>query len=544
MTADVGVEIFAARRVIAQPDRPTSTEQAPEPSAFAVLGERIVATGSVADLRSRFPDASLTDFGDGVVVPGFHDSHLHPSSVATDLLNVDVSSTAVRSLSELTRKVLDQATATQPGTWIKATRYDDGKMAEGRVLNRWDLDEVAPDHPVLVVQVAGHWGVANSKALELAGLDDSSVAPDGGEYGRDGAGRLNGVLYERAQTEFNFPNGPYGAPRIPLPTLDDRLGGLQRALTMFHASGLTSLGDAHVRPRDLTLYQEAERRGILSARVNMLLSYEVFESYRSLELRSGFGSDRLRINGVKSFVDGAIGGRTCLLDDPFDDAEAHGIQVNSDEQLAEIVRIVHNAGSRLAVHANGDRAISLLLDQIEAADAENPRPDAHHRIEHCSVVTDEILSRMKRLGMIGVPFATYVHYHGGNLLKWYGTERVERMFAHRSFLDRGVAVAGSSDYPCGPFEPLLAMQSCVTRTGWDGSVIGPSQRITPLEALALYTTAGAYASGEQDRKGRLVPGYLADFVVLGADPTEVAPEEIAAIPVRATYVGGRPVWSA
>jgi predicted amidohydrolase YtcJ len=544
MTADVGVEIFAARRVIAQPDRPTSTEQAPEPSAFAVLGERIVATGSVADLRSRFPDASLTDFGDGVVVPGFNDSHLHPSGVATDLLNVDVSSTAVRSLSELTRKVLDQAMATQPGTWIKATRYDDGKMAEGRVLNRWDLDEVAPDHPVLVVQVAGHWGVANSKALELAGLDDSSVAPDGGEYGRDGAGRLNGVLYERAQTEFNFPNGPYGAPRIPLPTLDDRLGGLQRALTMFHASGLTSLGDAHVRPRDLTLYQEAERRGILSARVNMLLSYEVFESYRSLELRSGFGSDRLRINGVKSFVDGAIGGRTCLLDDPFDDAEAHGIQVNSDEQLAEIVRIVHNAGSRLAVHANGDRAISLLLDQIEAADAENPRPDAHHRIEHCSVVTDEILSRMKRLGMIGVPFATYVHYHGGNLLKWYGTERVERMFAHRSFLDRGVAVAGSSDYPCGPFEPLLAMQSCVTRTGWDGSVIGPSQRITPLEALALYTTAGAYASGEQDRKGRLVPGYLADFVVLGADPTEVAPEEIVAIPVRATYVGGQPVWSA
>jgi predicted amidohydrolase YtcJ len=117
------------------------------------------------------------------------------------------------------------------------------------------------------------------------------------------------------------------------------------------------------------------------------------------------------------------------------------------------------------------------------------------------------------------------------------------MFAHRAFLDRGVAVAGSSDYPCGPFEPLLAMQSCVTRTGWDGAVIGPSQRITPLEALALYTTAGAYASGEQDRKGRLVPGYLADFVVLGADPTDVAVEEIAAIRVRATYVGGQRVWS-
>src|SRR5262249_25689291 len=157
----------------------------------------------------------------------------------------------------------------------------------------------------------------------------------------------------------NFPNGPYGAPRIPLPTLEDRLGGLQRALTMFHAAGLTSLGDAHVRPRDLTLYQEAERRGLLSARVNMLLSYEAFESYDRLALRTGFGSDRLRINGIKSFVDGAIGGRTCLLEQPFEDANAHGIQVNSTEQLAEIVRNVHNSGSRLGVHANGDRAIAL-----------------------------------------------------------------------------------------------------------------------------------------------------------------------------------------
>src|SRR5262249_19822209 len=160
--------------------------------------------------------------------------------------------------------------------------------------------------------------------------------------------------------------------------------------------------------------------------------------------------------------------------------------------------------------------ISLLLDLIESADAELPRPDAHHRIEHCSVVTDEILTRMGKLGMIGVPFGSYVHYHGGKLLEWYGAERAERMFAHRSFLDRGVAVAGSSDFPGGPFEPLLAMQSCVTRRGYDGASIGPSQRITPLEALELYTTAGAYASGEQDRKGRLAPGYLADFVVLGA----------------------------
>jgi predicted amidohydrolase YtcJ len=159
--------------------------------------------------------------------------------VAGDLLNLDVSSDAVKSLGELTRKVLDEAVATPPGTWIRATRYDDGKMAEGRLLTRWDLDEVAPDHPVLVVQVAGHWAVVNSKALELGGLHDASEAPAGGEYGRDGAGRLNGVLYERALFEFAYPAVSTGEPIVPVPSLEDLLGGLERALTMFHAAGLT-----------------------------------------------------------------------------------------------------------------------------------------------------------------------------------------------------------------------------------------------------------------------------------------------------------------
>ena len=143
---------------------------------------------------------------------------------------------------------------------------------------------------------------------------------------------------------------------------------------MFHASGLTSLGDAHTRPHALTLYQEAERRGILSARINMLLSWEALDTFNRLNLRSGFGSDRLRIGGIKAFVDGAIGGRTCLLEEPFEDPEGHGIQVTATEQLAELVRAVHDAGSRLAVHANGDRAIALLLDQIEAAERREPPP--------------------------------------------------------------------------------------------------------------------------------------------------------------------------
>lgn len=530
------VAIFRARRVIALAGG--------EPEAFAVLGEHVVGTGTLAALRERFPAAEVSDFGEGIIVPGFNDAHVHPSIVAEDLLNLDVSYGPVRSLADLTAKVLAQATAMPPGTWVRASRYDDAKMAEGRLLTRWDLDEVAPDHPVLVLQVAGHWGVVNTRALELGGLDDASTPPEGGAYGRDAAGRLNGVLYERGLFEFAYPAVASGEPIVPQATQEDRLGGLQQALAMFHAAGLTSLGDALVGPRDVALYQEAERRGLLTARINMLLSYDAFDGLRRLGMRTGLGSTYLRFGGVKGFVDGAIGGRTCLLAEPFEGTDDHGMQTTSTTDLAEMVRAVHGSGSRLAVHANGDRAISLLLDLIEATEAESPRPDAHHRIEHCSVITPEILARMKRLGMIAVPFGSYVHYHAGKLLEWYGAARAERMFAHRSLLDAGVAVAGSSDYPCGPFEPLLAMQSCVTRRGSDGVSIGPSQRISPLEALELYTTGGVYASGEAEVKGRLAPGYLADFVVLGGDPTTVPPDEIAAIPVLATYVGGRRVWPA
>jgi predicted amidohydrolase YtcJ len=257
---------------------------------------------------------------------------------------------------------------------------------------------------------------------------------------------------------------------------------------------------------------------------------------------SGFGGTRVRVNGVKAFVDGAIGGRTCLLEQPFEGSDDHGMQTISTRDLSDLVRMVHSCGSRLGVHANGDRAISLLLDQLEAAETEFPRPDVHHRIEHCSVVTDEILQRMRRLGAIAVPFGSYVHYHGGNLVKWYGARRLERMFAHRSFLDANVAVAGSSDYPCGPFEPLLAMQSCVTRSGWDDTPIGTSQRISVNEALELYTVGSAVASGEALMKGRLAPGYLADFVVLDSDPLTTNPSELGTIEVRATYVGGVQVW--
>jgi len=315
------------------------------------------------------------------------------------------------------------------------------------------------------------------------------------------------------------------------------LRGLAMALEMFHAAGLTSVGDTLVDAGGLELYQEAERRGQLSMRVNMLLVHERFEHLRRLGLRTGIGSHRLRLAGVKAFVDGAIAGRTCLPEEPFEGSDDHGMQTTSTAELHALVLDLHRSGSRLGVHANGDRAIALLLDAFEAAQRQAPRGDAHHRIEHCTVITPEIVARMRRLGLVAVPFGSYVAYHGAKLVDWYGERRLERMFAHRTLLDAGITVAGSSDYPCGPFEPLLAMRSCVTRQAEDGRVLGASQRISPREALALYTTGAAAAFGEAagSRRAAKAPGRK------GAGPRarRQVPDLYAASPSPSRWSGAR-----
>jgi predicted amidohydrolase YtcJ len=310
---------------------------------------------------------------------------------------------------------------------------------------------------------------------------------------------------------------------------------------MFAASGLTSLCDASTGPEDIELFDEGRRRGLLNLRVSMLVRHASYESLR--QTNRWRDTEFLRVTGVKAVLDGAIGGRTCLLEQPFEGtSDDHGIQAMPTRDLHDMIGMLARDGQRPCVHANGDRAISLLLDALEHEQPDN-WPTLRPRVEHCSIVTEDILARLKRLGAVTTPFASYVHYHGNNLRKWYGEERLRRMFAHRSFLDWGVPVAAASDFGCGPFEPLLGMQSCVTRGAWDGGTLGENQRISPYEALALYTTGAAYATCEEQVKGKLAAGYYADFVVLGDNPLTVDPTQLSHIPVLATYVAGEKVWS-
>ncbi|MCI2416660.1 amidohydrolase [Saccharopolyspora sp. K220] len=533
--------LVTASRIITMADQPYVYAARP---ALAIQGERVVGVGDLGDLRRRMPDASLIDFGEASIAPGFNDAHQHPTMTAANQRGVDLSAAGSRTV--LLDELRSRACDTPSGEWVLGTRYDHGKSTGGTPLSRTDLDEVTETHPVLLINIGAHWGVLNSAGLAAAGLSDDSVPPPGGELSRDAAGHLTGVVHEQALFDLAYPSLARGRPVLPVQDTETALVQLRRSLRALNAAGITSVGDAMVGPTELALLQEARQRGELTARVNALLTFRHFDAFLAAGLRTGFGDHWLRVGGVKAFADGAVAGGTCLVEEPFEGTDDHGIQTLSTDELNELALRVHAAGSRLAIHANGDRAIKLVLTALEQARAAHPVITTAHRLEHCSLVDAEILARMKNLGAVAVPFGSYVAFHGDKLVDYYGVERLERMFAHRSFLEAGVPVAGSSDFPCGPFEPLLGLASCVTRVSsigrTAGQILGPSQRISAQEALAIYTTGSAYAAGEAAVKGRLVTGNLADFVVLSDDPLAIDPRHLPEIHVHQTWVGGRPVW--
>lgn len=535
MASGERIRIITARRIV-------SMDGGNGDESFACVGEWITACGRLSELRDRYPDAPVHDLGDVTVVPGFNDAHQHPTICAEQLLQVDLSPDAVANTADVARRLREQAAGTPPGSWIVGCGYDPARSNGGAQLSRGELDEACPEHPVLVVDVTLHAGVVNSRGLELAGLSSRDDAPPGGELGADAAGHLNGFLGDQTLYDLAFPAFTSRQTVIGAPGVGELRGAFAAFTRRLNAAGITSVGDAVIGPHAWDMLSAAEQAGELSIRVNALAAYEHFGYFRPLGDPEPSPEARLRLGGVKAFADGAVNGGACLVEEPTIGSEGNGMPRMPPDELAAVIKDVHDADWRIAVHANGDRAIRWVLDGVRAAQQANPRTDVRHRIEHTSVVNATVVDGMRDLGVVAVPFAEYATAHGDKLRAFYEPERIERMFAHRSMLDAGIPVAGSSDYPCGPFEPLFAMYSLVTRLDRNGEVFGASQRIAPGEALGLYTTGSAFASGEEHTKGRIAPGYLADFTVLGADPLSIDPEGLADIPVRQTWLGGEVVF--
>ncbi|HSR11492.1 MAG TPA: amidohydrolase [Thermodesulfobacteriota bacterium] len=520
----------------------TVDPQKPRASAVAIKGDRFLYVGTEEEAWSLAGrNTRAISLKGRTVLPGFIDSHQHLSHFGTNLLQIDCSPMRCKTIAHIQEAVRKKAAGKGPGEWIRGVGYDDTKVRDSRVLSRRDLDEAAPEHPVFIQHVSGHWAVVNSRALEKGGVAEDAADPPGGVYGREpGTGRLNGILYEQAEFAFVFEGTTGKPPIMPSFTLKERVKGMRMACDLYLASGITSVNDALVSAESLETYQAALRSGDCKVRVYMLMAFDYLPQLEQLNLRTGFGNERLRVGGIKILADGAIAGRTAYLSEPYIGTEDRGIlAVESEAVLHEQIRRGHQAGFQVCVHANGDQVIDMTLAGFEKALAALPRKDHRHRLEHCTVVNEEILKRIRKLKMLVTPFGSYIHHHGEKMIPAYGEKRVAMMFAHRSFLDFGIAVSGASDHPCGPYEPLLAIQSCVTRKSAGGESLGAGQRISVEEAIRLYTQASAYASFEEDLKGSITPGKLADLVILGEDPRRVDADEIKDVPVETTIVGGQ-----
>jgi len=514
----------------------TSDPENPSAEAFAVKGDRFLAVGSSADIRALAgSNTEIVDAEGMFVTPGFIDAHSHPSGAGVnELVQVNAD---LRSASDIAAALQERAGSTPAGQWIQAFKYDDTKLSEGRPLNRDDIDALVPDHPVVVRHRGGHTSVYNSMALGLAGVTSETQDPPGGRFYRDENGRLTGLVAGGARAVFSelIPSDS---------TREQRRDGVVLISELMTQAGLTSVHQTGGYRDDMIAYQDAREAGGMRFRMYLFPRGRLFDDLVNAGVRTGMGDEVFRIGAVKFTADGSASERTMRMSEPYEGRpDDYGLLYMTEEEIFQSVENAHRNDFQVAIHANGDVTIKMVLDAYERAQTLWPRADTRHRIEHCSLVNPELLSRIRDLGVIPAPFYTYVHYHGN---KWvdYGEERMRWMFAHKSFLDYGIPVAPASDYTPGPYEPLMAIQSMVTRKDFDGRVWGPNQRISIVDALKICTINGAYASFEEGIKGSITTGKLADFVILADAPQDVDPDQIKHIEIVRTVVGGKTMYGA
>ncbi len=518
---------------------PILTMNPDQPIVEAALFQfgRIVAVGKMDDVRPlTIGVVDSIDLRGRLATPGLNDAHAHIMMTGFAQAQIPLAAPHVSSIEDIRARIAERAQTTPAGNWIVGQGYDQASLDEQRHPTRQDLDQAAPDHPVFLWRSCHHIAVANSRALAIAGITEDTVDPSDGAIDRDEHGESTGVLRESMATAV--------ARLQPEPTDDDlaaalRLGGLE-----FRRNGFTSATEAGIRTSaQMRAYQRLWRNAELPLRSYlMMIIDETLDELAALGIQTGFGDDWLTIGPAKLFADGSIGGRTARMRQAYENEPGNfGIWMSSPPEIEARVIRAHDAGFQIGIHAIGDAAIVAVLDAYETAQARNPRPDTRHRIEHCSILDSEIMNRIGDLGVIPIPGTSFLHYMRPVYLQNLGAERARYSYAMKSFAECGIVAAASSDAPVVPVNPLLGIQTMVTRQDRLGDDIFPEEAISVEEALRAYTWAPAFASFSETRKGLLAPGFLADMTVFDSDLRTVDPNTLALREVDCTIVDGRVV---
>ncbi len=493
----------------------------PSARTVAVTGDKITAVAGSNEAESLSGvNTRIIDCQGKTIVPGFNDAHLHLFSLVKKVLSIDLSPAAVRSIDDIKAAIRQKAENTPPGTWLSGTEFNEFHLEEKRFPTRWDIDEAAPDHPVVMSHRSLHACVLNSLALSIAGIGMETPEPPGARIERDlSTGEPNGILYEM----LGYVRG-----EVAPPFSDEELEeGLRLVNRQFLEYGITSIQEATYK-NDISRWQTVRRfkdSGKLRSRVTMMAGAETYRDFQEADLKTGSGDNQLRLGAVKAILTETAGE---IYPPPID--------------LKRLALDCHRAGFQLAFHAEEENVVAAAIDTLEYIDSQLPASQSRHRIEHCSECPPYLLERLTKLGAVIVTQPPFIYYSGERYLATVASSQLPWLYRIKSPMESGVVVAGSSDAPVVPYNPLVGIYAAVTRKAESGQMLLPEEAISPAAALAMYTVNAAYASFEEEIKGSITPGKLADIVVLNDDPTRVTPEQIKDIKVEMTIIGGEVVW--
>jgi len=524
-----GADLVFVRGVIKtmDPDKPRA-------SSVAVKDGRIVAVGGTAATSSLVGDNTrVIDLKGRMLTPGLVDAHAHVTNLGLALETVQLR--GIESEAKVAAAIAEAAKTLPEGEWVIGRGWDQTLWESQEFPTRKSVDEVVDDRPVAVTRVDGHALLANSKALELAGIDKDTKDPPGGKIVRDGAGAATGVLVDTAMKLVT--------DKIPAPSTEVIERRVRLAAKEIARQGITAVHDMGVGDAEAAVLARLAMTKELPIRVIGFLSYQGPETTESLRTREQIrdldGTARFTLRSVKAYADGALGSRGAALLEPYaDDKGNTGLLVNSPQDLDELAVMAALTGWQVGVHAIGDRGNRIVLDAFEKARKSKPDADLRFRVEHAQVVALEDIPRFAELGVI----ASMQPTHASSDWDWVdariGPERAKGAYAWRRFLDAGVRIAAGSDFPVEKVSPLLGLHAAVNRTGEDGEPPGgwqPDQKLTLDEALEIFTVEPAYASFVESFRGALKPGYIADLVVFDR---ELKASNLLEAAVDMTVVGG------
>jgi predicted amidohydrolase YtcJ len=531
------MSLIKADFVIKNANVRTMDRKNPVASALAVQGDSIIGVGKFEDFSSVIgPDTEIIDLAGKTVLPGLNDNHSHPMICAGSLTKVDL--TGTRSISEFFERLRARAAETAEGEWVEGYGYDEGLFAEGREPNLEEMDAAIPGHPLLVSRACLHVALANSRAMAAGGYGPDTPDPAGGEIVRVD-GRLTGRLCEKAFANLQ--------EKVPAPSIERLAKSMKKMSAIFNACGVTStteMGMLSEFDDEFVFWDNVLKNDYLSVRI---AAYHLDHAYRKLSnagIPIPFGNDLYRFQGRKIILDGGGGSGTARMSQPNLHDGKYGILYHTQEALDEIVWEAHSRGVQIASHGIGDVAITMILDAYKKAQQRMPRPDARHRLEHCSFCFPELVGRVAAEGVLPLMHPGFLYYFGDTHIRNYGEERVAQEFPFRSLLDKGLVVANGSDSPVTIIDPRPILYASITRKAFTGTSCGEKERISAEEAVYSYTAAGAYFTFDENRKGTLAPGKLADIIVTDIDPTAVddEPERLLEMKFEKTILGGKTVY--